>query len=92
MVKDLAARAKRSVEKTGWCAKEEVSSSFLGKLAPHTNIFLVGYRCTCALARETTNCCHDLIFCQAKLKITLYLHHLLLKHNSVPMLQTTSLF
>ena len=24
----------RSVEKTGWCAKEEVSSSLLGKLGP----------------------------------------------------------
>ena len=31
MVKDQAARAKRSVEKTGQCAKEEGSSSLLGK-------------------------------------------------------------
>ena len=34
MDKDQAARAKGSVEKTGWCAKEEVNSSLLGKLAP----------------------------------------------------------
>ena len=34
MVKDQAAKAKRSVEKTGQCAKEEVNSGLLGKLAP----------------------------------------------------------
>ena len=32
-VKDQAARARRSVEKTGRCAREEVCSSLLGKLA-----------------------------------------------------------
>ena len=37
---NLQARAKRSVEKTGQCAREEVSSSFLGHFYV-TNISLV---------------------------------------------------
>ena len=71
-VAGMCGRTSLDVEKTGQCAKEEVSSSLLGKLAPPflcykhiPNIILLGSTCgnstACCLLNQEA-CCSPLLY------------------------------